>query len=170
MSNTIKLSQIRRARTRAKNVVCKRIYSSRPRNKLGKLLHCILQFCSGRVALGGSRVLIHSFRMFPSQTLPWHNFTCADSYFRHASHSFSYFWGHIPVLCRLSPPLTCAEDTWWELFLSGWVEPLPGHWQLRFLGVCLSERGRARGLVRTEEEAQGKPNPAAPVSLLLGQV
>lgn len=77
----------------------------------------------------------------------------------------------IPVLCRLSPSLRCAEDTWWDLSLSSWGEPHPGHWHLRFFGVCLSEGGRAKGLVRTkEEEAQGKPNPAAPVSLLLGQV
>lgn len=130
-------------------------------------------------------MLIHSLRMFLSQTLPWHDFTCADSYLRHLGprkHASQFLLflgphlsgavGEIPVLCHPSPSLRCAKGPWWEPFLSSWVEPHPGHGQLRFLGVSLSEGGRAReGLMRTkEEEAQGIPNPAAPISLLLGQV
>lgn len=53
--------------------------------------------------------------------------------------------GEIPVLCHPSPSLRCAEGPWWEPFLPSWVEPHPGHGQLRVFGVSLSEGGRGTG-------------------------
>lgn len=58
------------------------------------------------------------------------------------------------------------------LVLPSWVEPDLGHWELRPL-YLLAEGGRAGGALRRtkrRKKLEAYTTPAAPISLLLGQV